>query len=122
MKKKFLFLFLIFIPFVSAYQDSYITLSGQGSGLCIGLDNKTNSVCDNQVITVEGTADHTLYILPETVINSGSNMTAHMSYALLTPLNLIFVFGFFGLVAGLMVLSTVLLMSFLGMFKNYFGG
>lgn len=122
MKKRHLLILLFFIPSVLAYQDSFINLNGQGSGLCISIDNKVNSVCDNETITIEGTADHTIYILPETVLNSNSNMTAHMQYALLTPLNLLFVLGFFGFVAGLMVLSTLLLMSFLGMFKNYFGG
>jgi hypothetical protein len=88
MKKELLIIFLLMIN-VSAYQDALLTIDNKDIGLCLSYDSLNNTKCQNQVLNIEGTKDGTVYIVPETEINSNSNVTSKFEYALFTPFNFI---------------------------------
>jgi hypothetical protein len=86
MKKELLIIFLITLN-ASAYQDALLMIDNKDIGLCLSYDSLNNTKCQNQVLNIEGTKDGTVYIMPETEINSNSNVSAKFEYALFTPFN-----------------------------------
>jgi hypothetical protein len=88
MKAKNLFILFLISSFASAASDSYITVKNMGMGLCLAADGLEPQVCDNETLAVDGTADHTLYIMPQSEIRYNSTMGDKASYIFLTPSNM----------------------------------
>lgn len=72
-----------------AYQDVYININDRAFGMCLSVDTMDNPVCANNTLSLEGTSDHILYILPETNIQVNDSLTTKFTYVLFTPLNVI---------------------------------
>jgi hypothetical protein len=93
MDKKLLYLALL-VPFcVSASSDSRILIDSQGAGLCYALDSPQNVFCGNQTMTVDGSQDHILYMVPESSYNPRQNTTSMLEGLTITPLSLVLPIG-----------------------------
>ena len=80
--KKTIFIILILISTVSALQDATLTLDSKE--VCLAADSIDNKVCKGDLI-IDGTRDHTLYILPYTEISQNSTLMEKMSYSIVKP-------------------------------------
>jgi hypothetical protein len=74
---------------VSAYADSYLSIDAKGAGLCLSVDALDNPKCQNNSLTLDGTSDHTVYILPESQIAANASMSDKAEYFMFTPINLL---------------------------------
>lgn len=88
---------LVLILFLSSYavadQDATINQMNRDSSYCYAIHNMSNRFCDT-TFTVDGTADHFLYLLPPSPF--GENLTfseSELTYVIATPLLFILALG-----------------------------
>ena len=118
MNKYFLVLLGVcfFCPIAYAYQDVLINVNDRSFGLCLSANGIDNPVCANNTLFLDGREDATVYILPETEINSNTSTGDKFRYALLTPVNLMV--GTVGMFMFVIGLSASLMYLFVRLNKN----
>lgn len=96
----------------SASNDAHLVIDSKDSGLCLGLDSPDTQYCQNETVIIDGTADHILYILPQSELSQDSNSTTIAHYAFFEPITMVaggfgYVFLLLALFAGMIyALST----------------
>jgi hypothetical protein len=81
-------IFLIINLNVNALQDSYITIKSNDINLCLSdYSNLQDYKCNGDVLQIEGTQDHVLYILPYTDLpKNNSNYNSTINYYMSKPI------------------------------------
>jgi hypothetical protein len=107
--------FLAFASSVSAVQDAYITVDNKGSGVCLGVDSPSNTVCNTTYyLPVDGTRDHNLYFVADSGMASNSSAIQTTAYLALTPFNVILGASGFVLAAFVAAFLAYLLLTVTG--------
>lgn len=75
---------LMLICTVSAFQDSYMTVSNQ-SRICIGYDSIDDIYCAGETFAVDGTRDHVFYFVPESDVTTNSSLKDQILFFLSQP-------------------------------------
>lgn len=105
MIKKAVFVLFLLASSVSALYDSNITLDAMGVELCLSADGFESRTCNStQVMTVSGTSDHTLYVIPYEELPQNASNRERGIYYITYPL--VYAGVFFGI---LMVAMFMLL-------------
>jgi len=105
---------------VSAYADSYLVIDNKGSSLCLSVDGLDTPKCGNESVQLDGTADHTVYIMPQSEINIDSTNTEKFTYFFTTPLTLLA--GGAGFLIVMMMFTISLFYVLTNMRKRKMGG
>jgi hypothetical protein len=105
-------LFIIFayvlscISYANALQDAHVTVDSLDTGICMSIDTPSDQKCDNETLTLEGTQDHVLYILPGRIKETNNTWGARTDRIIIEPMEILFVIA--TPILGLLVLYIVL--------------
>jgi hypothetical protein len=118
--KKFLIILILLANQVGASNDALLTVDSKDSGLCLGLDTPDIQYCQNTTLTIDGTSDHILYILPESAVANPDNKTAVAVWLFTEPWY--FILGGFGYMLAIGCIFASLIVILARFFKrNAFG-
>jgi len=94
------------VSYANAFQDAYLTVDSLDTGICMSIDNPSDQKCDNETLTIEGTQDHILYILPGRITESNSTWSARTDRYIIEPLEILLVIAlpFLGLLVFYLIL------------------
>jgi hypothetical protein len=119
MKRHYYVLILFLVSQTSAIQDAYVTVDDKNSGLCFAYGDYNNPVCNASVVTVEGTKDGILYIVPHSEVTSRDNITTQFEYVAFTPLNFFLALTMF---IGFLIMVLVVFYAVGSILSGFSGG
>ena len=81
MQTRALFILLLLSVPSSALYDSYASIDSKGAQMCLSADGFTAKSCNQtQMLVLDGTRDHIIYILPYSTAPANESMNAGMRY------------------------------------------
>lgn len=80
---------LLFCGLCCATQDATIIVEANNTGICLSADVPTNPVCEGN-LSIEGTQDHILYIVPYSTLQGNSSLGQRFHYYFMSPFTLFF--------------------------------